>query len=67
MGKFVVCQSCRKYGVKLIDNLCEACYYTDRDKITSVKPQPLGRMIYDIRMGKFRSDARTTGKDNDNF
>lgn len=22
-----VCLSCRKYGVRLIDNLCEPCYY----------------------------------------
>lgn len=37
-SKFPVCLACRRYGVPLIDKLCQVCYYSGDKPRTHLQP-----------------------------
>lgn len=55
----LICQSCRRYGVKLLDNLCEPCY-TLSIPVRTYRPGNLPRPLFDPKQGHFRNDIGGT-------
>lgn len=46
-----ICASCRRYGVKLIDNLCEPCYTLHRPPRQHFSPGELPNVARDLITG----------------
>lgn len=55
----LICQSCRAYGVKLIDNLCEPCYTFSIPR-RGLQPGKLPKEMIDPYSDFITPDKRTT-------
>lgn len=56
MNKFPVCLSCRRYGVRLIDNLCEPCYLTGLKPVKGLSP---GTLAYTLNEDGDKRTSKT--------